>query len=90
MKLGDGRVKLEKGVHQRSIMSETSAYVNETCAYLFNSHNFKLISEMYFNSIDQETFVAVHFAREVMYESEHVSFMTRDELNAILSYLCTE
>ncbi len=31
-----------------------------------------------------------HFAREVMHEREHVSFMTRDELNAILSYLCTE
>ena len=30
------------------------------------------------------------FAREVMYEREHVSFMTRVELNAILSYLCTE
>ena len=70
------------------------AYVNETCAYLFNSHNFssfgKLITEMYFNSMDQETFVAGQFAREVMYEREHVSFMPRDELNAILSYLCTE
>ncbi len=30
------------------------------------------------------------FAREMMYEREHVSFMTTDELNAILSYLCTE
>ncbi len=67
------------------------AYVNETCAYLFNSHNFssfgKLISEMYINSIDQETFVTGHFAREAMYEREHVSFMTRDKVNAILGYL---
>ncbi len=66
------------------------AYVNETCAYLLNSHNFssfgKLITEMYFNSMDQETFVTGHFAREVTYEREHVSFKTRDELNAILSY----
>ncbi len=45
---------------------------------------------MYFNSMDQETFVTGHFAREVMYEREHASFMTRDELNAILSYICTE
>ena len=69
------------------------AYVNETCAYLFNSHKFsfgKLITEMYFNSMDQETFVTGHFARDVIHETEHVSFMTRDELNAILSYLCTE
>ncbi len=50
----------------------------------------KLITEMYFNSMDQETFVTGQFAREVMYEMERVSFMTRDELNAILSYLCTE
>ncbi len=69
--------------------------MKETCAYLFNSDNFssfrKLISEMYCNSIDQETFVTGHFAGEVMYEREHVSFMTRaDELNAILSYLSTE
>ncbi len=38
--------------------------------YLFNSRNFssfgKLITEMYFNSIDQETFVTGHFAREVI------------------------
>ncbi len=38
----------------------------------------------------QETFMTGHFARDVMYEREHVSFMTRDEFNAILSYLCTE
>ncbi len=67
------------------------AYVNETCGYLFNSHNSssfgKLIPQMYFNSVDQQTFVAGQFAREVMYEREHVSFMTKDELNAILSYL---
>ncbi len=68
--------------------------MNETCTYLFNSHivsSFgKFITEMYFNSVDQETFVTGQFAREVMYEREHVSFMTRDELNAILRYLCTE
>ncbi len=53
--------------------------MNETCAYLFNSHNFssfgKLITEMYFNSVEQETFAAGQFAREVMYEREHVSFI---------------
>ena len=49
-----------------------------------------LTQSMYCNSIDQETFVTGHFAREVMTEREHVSFMTKDELNAILSYLCTE
>ena len=56
------------------------AYVNERCAYLLNSHNLssfrKLITQMYLNSVDQETFVAGHFAREVMYEREHISFMT--------------
>ena len=45
---------------------------------------------MHFNSVDQETFVAGQFGREVMYEREHVSFITKDELNAILSCLCTE
>ncbi len=40
--------------------------------------------------MDQETFVTGNFAREVMYEREPVSFITRDELNAMLSYLCTE
>ncbi len=33
--------------------------------------------------MDQETFVIGQFAREVMYAREYVSFMTRDELNAI-------
>ncbi len=67
------------------------AYVNETRPYLFNSHNIssfgKLITEIYFYSMDQETFVTCH---NVMYEREYVCFMTRDELNAILSYLCTD
>ena len=30
---------------------------------------------MYFNSVEQETFAAGQFAREVMYEREHVSFI---------------
>ncbi len=68
------------------------AYVNETCAYLFNSHNFssfgKLITEIFFNSMNQEIFVTGHFAREAMYEKEHVSFMTRDELLFMYTMNC--
>ncbi len=64
------------------------AYVNETCTDLFNSHNFssfgKLLTEMYFNSMDQETFMTGQFAREVMYEREHVSFITRVELEHVI------
>ncbi len=42
---------------------------------------------MYLNSEGEDEFVTDHFSRGVMHETGHNSFITKDDLNAILTCL---